>query len=462
MRVLVSPGGTGRRRFSPDRGGRDGPRHPRHGGRFIRPWLVRTGLVRPGRSPQGRGLAPGDRLLIRTPDPGAVQQGLGLLKHGDAKDAALLARMEATPQAVWLTGGTPAQVTSQVHQTLVKAALQRAVPVFVAYDIPGRDCAQFSAGGALNEADYDSWVSALAAAVGHQRAVVLLEPDSLGLLPSTCGAANYPFTDTERYAELNFAVTALEKQPGHQRLPRRHAQRLAESSADLLRACHRRGAAVPGLLPERVQLPARTRADRLRHLDLRLHRLRAQPRRRRVAAGRLRRLRQPVLPGHPERLQHLGPEHRSGTPRTWAARWRARTSSSTPAATAGARTAWPPTPPHRSTSPRRWSSALASGNWCNPPGAGLGLRPTTSTGVPLLDARLWVKTPGESDGQCDAAGNARAWDYSAYSQPGWPADAASQALFDPLWGTDDPAAGAWFPQQALQLARDADPPLPSR
>jgi len=29
----------------------------------------------------------------------------------------------------------------------------------------------------------------------------------------------------------------------------------------------------------------------------------------------------------------------------------------------------------------------------------------------------------------------------------------------PLWGIDDPAAGAWFPQQALQLAQDASPSL---
>jgi endoglucanase len=104
-------------------------------------------------------------------------------------------------------------------------------------------------------------------------------------------------------------------------------------------------------------------------------------------------------------------------------------------------------------------STLASGNWCNPPAEGLGLRPTASTGVPLLDAYLWVKTPGQSDGQCDAAGGVRAWDYSVYSQPGWPTTAAAQALFDPLWGMDDPAAGAWFPQQALQLAQLASPSL---
>jgi endoglucanase len=102
-------------------------------------------------------------------------------------------------------------------------------------------------------------------------------------------------------------------------------------------------------------------------------------------------------------------------------------------------------------------STLASGNWCNPPGAGLGIRPTTNTGVPLLDADLWVKVPGESDGQCDAAGGVRAWNYTDYTQPSWPTDPAQQALFDPLWGQDDPAAGAWFPAQALQLAQDANP-----
>ncbi|WP_308315833.1 glycoside hydrolase family 6 protein [Streptomyces sp. CC228A] len=38
--------------------------------------------------------------------------------------------------------------------------------------------------------------------------------------------------------------------------------------------------------------------------------------------------------------------------------------------------------------------------WCNPPDRGLGARPTTRTGEPLHDARLWIKIPGESDGLC--------------------------------------------------------------
>jgi len=102
-------------------------------------------------------------------------------------------------------------------------------------------------------------------------------------------------------------------------------------------------------------------------------------------------------------------------------------------------------------------ASLDSGNWCNPFGAGLGLRPTANTGVPLLDAYLWIKTPGQSDGSCDIAGGARAWDYSAYNV--WRLSNDAGLHFDPLWGLVDPAAGAWFPEQALQLARNATPRL---
>jgi cellulase/cellobiase CelA1 len=100
---------------------------------------------------------------------------------------------------------------------------------------------------------------------------------------------------------------------------------------------------------------------------------------------------------------------------------------------------------------------LTDGNWCNPPDAGLGVRPTADTGVPLADAYLWVKVPGGSDGSCDIAGGARAWDYARYNPWGMAGDA--QKHFDPLWGTVDPAAGEWFAEHALQLARNADPPL---
>lgn len=53
--------------------------------------------------------------------------------------------------------------------------------------------------------------------------------------------------------------------------------------------------------------------------------------------------------------------------------------------------------------------------WCNPPGRGLGVKPTTTTNQSLVDAYLWVKTPGESDGACKGAPAAGQW-YEAYAQ----------------------------------------------
>jgi endoglucanase len=76
-----------------------------------------------------------------------------------------------------------------------------------------------------------------------------------------------------------------------------------------------------------------------------------------------------------------------------------------------------------------------SQDWCNPPGRGLGVRPLVDpvAGNPLVDAFLWIKTPGQSDGQCSRG---------------------TGGTTDPEWGgIVDPAAGTWFPQQALELTR---------
>ena len=62
----------------------------------------------------------------------------------------------------------------------------------------------------------------------------------------------------------------------------------------------------------------------------------------------------------------------------------------------------------------------------------------------------------------------RSWDDAAYTPPipGWPSSSsAAFQTFDPLWSLQtgsvftDPAAGAWFSQQALMLAQNASPAL---
>jgi endoglucanase len=51
----------------------------------------------------------------------------------------------------------------------------------------------------------------------------------------------------------------------------------------------------------------------------------------------------------------------------------------------------------------------SNGEWCNPPGRATGEKPTLSTGHPLVDAFLWVKVPGESDGTCHGGPRAGEW-----------------------------------------------------
>ena len=406
-----------------------------------------------------RAIAPGTRLFVPPRAPGASQQIQQLRKSGDAKDAALITDMEATPQAVWFTSGTPVQVRQQVQQTMVAAAQQQAVPVLVAYDIPGRDCAQYSSGGALDEAAYEAWISAFAAGIGHRQAIVILEPDALGNLPSNCSLppSQYPYTDAERIAELQYAVSALEQDPG---------------TSVYLDGTHSAWQAV-GTMTQRL-LEAGVQQAQGFFLNVSNY----QPDNELLDYGTwisdcIAMVTDPSNPyyNNPSGCASQYYPATQSDFSTWGltTAWYAQNMGGAVATThfvvdtsrngdgPNNMQAYANAPYDQ---PASVISTLAAGNWCNPPASGLGLTPTTDTGVPLLDAYLWVKTPGQSDGQCDSAGGVRAWDYSDYTQPGWPTTAAAQAVFDPLWGTDDPAAGAWFPQQALQLAQLANPALP--
>ena len=63
----------------------------------------------------------------------------------------------------------------------------------------------------------------------------------------------------------------------------------------------------------------------------------------------------------------------------------------------------------------------STGEWCNPSGRTLGDTPSGVDDGTSQDASLWVKNPGESDGECNGG----------------------------------PPAGQWWPSQALELARGA-------
>jgi len=400
------------------------------------------------------------RFFTPLPNAGAAQQIFRLLTSHDRQDAALLTRMVSTPQAVWFTSGSPRQVEQAVRITMHQAALQRAVPVLVAYDIPGRDCQQYSAGGALDTASYLAWIDGFARGIGQGQAVVVLEPDGLGLLPSNCGGpkAGYPFTDDERYTELNGAVTRLGRQPNASvYLDGTHSAWLGvgDISSRLVKAGV---GGAGGFFVNVSNYQATPNLIKYGTWISNCIAFASDPEEGGWRLGHYDYCASQYFPANPDDFSTWGLSD------AWYAANMGTAQPTTHFVVDTSRNGRGPNnmsayaaAPYNQ--PPSVISVLKAGNWCNPPGAGLGLRPTADTGTPLLDAFLWVKIPGESDGQCDAAGGVRAWDYGAYSAPGWPTSAAGRAVFDPLWGLVDPGAGRWFPQQALQLAQNAVPAL---
>ncbi|HEX6912332.1 MAG TPA: glycoside hydrolase family 6 protein [Longimicrobium sp.] len=58
---------------------------------------------------------------------------------------------------------------------------------------------------------------------------------------------------------------------------------------------------------------------------------------------------------------------------------------------------------------RNGAGTATGHDWCNAQGQALGAAPTTRTGHALVDAFLWIKHPGESDGTCNGGPRAGGW-----------------------------------------------------
>jgi endoglucanase len=419
------------------------------------------------------GVAPGaqahqtlTRFYTPPPNPGAVTHITDLVRAGEFRDARLLAKMVRTPHAVWFTGGTPAEARAKARDTVRAAAKRNEVPVIVVYNIPFRDCAQYSAGGALNTAEYLAWIDAFASGLGKHRALVLLEPDGLGIIPfytdingnmEWCqprdGAGNPQpgASPQERFAAMNGAVDRIGRQPNVRLyLDGTHSGWLGVGDA-----------------ADRLVKGGVARA---RGFFINVSNYQGTPQQQKygtwisncIALGRVGQrfsdCPSQYYPANPNDFSTWGltdqayAERLASTGAVPTTRFVVDTSRNGQGPNDMSAYAGPPY-----NQPDAVVTALRNGNWCNPPGRGVGLRPTARTGVPLLDAYLWAKIPGESDGSCDIAGGARAWDFTIYNP--WNVPAEQQRTFDPLWGMVDPPAGAWFREQAVELARLANPPL---
>jgi endoglucanase len=272
------------------------------------------------------------------------------LEKSDPANAALIAKIAAQPQASWY-GGWSGDIKTVVANYVNAAERARALAVLVAYNVPDRDCGQYSAGGAGDAGAYLEWMKGFAAGIGQRRAVVVLEPDALGLLTNCLSPA-----DQDRRLELiHQAVLTLKAQPG---------------TAVYIDAGHS------------GWVPAAAMAERLKRAGISDARGFALNTSNYRADAELIQFGKDLIAALQLESHFVIDSSRNGNG---------------------------PAP------------AGDAQDWCNPEGRALGRAPTTDTGDPALDAFLWLKRPGESDGECKGG----------------------------------PAAGQWFEARALEMARNA-------
>jgi endoglucanase len=105
-------------------------------------------------------------------------------KGGRTSDAAALEKIARQPVAHWV--GSHGNTTQQVKGVASQAKAAGRTPVLVAYNIPNRDCGQYSSGGAKNDDDYRSFVAQMAEGMSGSKAIVILEPDALAQTLTKC------------------------------------------------------------------------------------------------------------------------------------------------------------------------------------------------------------------------------------------------------------------------------------
>ena len=100
---------------------------------------------------------------------------------------------------------------------------------------------------------------------------------------------------------------------------------------------------------------------------------------------------------------------------------------------------------------------IHKGNWCNPSGAGLGERPRAAPATGI-DAYVWIKPPGESDGSSSLIPNDEGKGFDRMCDPTYGGNPRNN---NNMTGSlpNAPLSGHWFPAQFQQLLQNAFPPL---
>lgn len=231
--------------------------------------------------------------------------------------------------ATWL-GSWNTNVQATVNSTVSAASASGTIATFVLYNIPGRDCGSYSAGGLSGVAAYNTWVGQVAAGIGQRQAIVIIEPDALAQIDCLS-----PSLQSDRYAMLSNAVSTLASQT-------KAFTYLDAGNSNWVDSA--------------------TMATRLQKAN--------------VAQAR----------GFSLNVSNF---FTTSSNTTFGNQIASRIGKSFVIDTSR-------------------NGNGSNGDWCNPSGRALGARPTTSVGG-NVDAYLWVKAPGESDGTCNGGPSAGTW-----------------------------------------------------
>jgi cellulose 1,4-beta-cellobiosidase len=122
-----------------------------------------------------------------------------------------------------------------------------------------------------------------------------------------------------------------------------------------------------------------------------------------------------------------------------------------------------PTGPSSSTDPNtfvdesRIDRRIHLGNWCNQTGAGIGERPRANP-ESGIDAYVWVKPPGESDGSSTEIPNDEGKGFDRMCDPTYTGNPRNNNNMSGAL-PNAPLSGHWFSAQFQELVRNAFPPL---
>ena len=138
---------------------------------------------------------------LYSPQKPAVERSIE--QTATAEERGLLRSIRDRSASVWLNGDGH-DSNEALGRMVADADTRGAVPVFVLYNIPNRDCGSHSSGGAAHAEDYRRWIDRIGGALRETEAIFIVEPDALAQLNCLPGSDR-----EERLALIRYAAETI-------------------------------------------------------------------------------------------------------------------------------------------------------------------------------------------------------------------------------------------------------------